>query len=69
MEEIRNYKRQLVCMADPETGLVEQSYKKQTTRTCIPIGGEMTVERNNVVTTIKRLNTYRFEVDSREMEL
>ncbi len=67
MEEIRNHKKQLVCMGDLETGLVEQSYKRQTTRTCLPVGGEMTVERNNIVTTIKRLNNYQFEVDSFEM--
>lgn len=69
MEELRNHKHQLIGMGDPETGFVEQSYKRQTTRTHLPIGGEMVVERNNVITTIKRLNKYRFEVNSEEMEL
>lgn len=64
MDELRNHKKQLVGMGDPQTGLVEQSYKHQLTRTYLPIGGEMTVVRNNVKTTIKRLNKYRFKVDS-----
>lgn len=69
MEELRNHRDQLVGMGDPKTGLIEQSYKRQKTRTHLPIGGEMTIERNNIVTTIKRLNSYKFEVNSIEMEM
>ena len=69
MEELRNHKNQLVGMGDPETGLIEQSYKRQITRMHLPIGGVMTVERNNIETTIKRLNSYKFEVNSIEMEI
>ncbi len=69
MDELRNHKKQLVGMGDPKTGLIEQNYRHQLTRTYLPIGGEITVERNNVRTTIRRLNEYKFKIDSIELEL
>ena len=45
MDELRNHKKQLVGMGDPKTGLIEQNYRHQLTRTYLPIGGETMLEQ------------------------
>lgn len=64
MEDIRDCKGHLVCKAEPIDGLIESSYKKQTTRTLLPIGGVFIIERDGVRTTITRKNQKEFYVDS-----
>ncbi|ANX01838.1 hypothetical protein TSYNTROPHJE_01950 [Tepidanaerobacter syntrophicus] len=64
MEDIRDFNGRLVCKADAATGLVEVAYKRCKTSTQIPIGGTLKIERDGVVTIIKRINDAAFHVES-----
>lgn len=64
LEAIKDCKKHIVCYADPETGFLESKYKKQTTNTVVPIGGEVTIIRDDTKTSIKRISAAKFEVHS-----
>lgn len=64
LEPIKDCMMHIVCYADPETGFLESKYKKQTTKTKLPIGGEFTIIRENTETLIRRISAVRFEVHS-----
>lgn len=67
MEKIRDCDNRLACIADPATGLIEFCYKKAKTRTHIPIGAVFTIERDGIITNIKRVSTLAFEVESHKI--
>lgn len=62
MKEIRDSENKVVCYADALTGRVESKNKKQKTSTCLPIGGEMTFERERTKTVIRRKSENEIEV-------
>lgn len=62
MKPIRDYENKVVCYADTLTGCVESKNKKQKTSTCLPIGGEMTFERERTKTIIRRKSENEMEV-------
>lgn len=64
MEDIRDCNGRLVCKANATTGVVEIVYKRCKTSTQIPIGGTLKIERDGVVTIIKRINDAAFHVES-----
>lgn len=61
---IKNCGDHIVCYADPETGELVSRYKKQTTRTTVPIGGSVMIARDGIVTEIIRVSTSEFKVNS-----
>ncbi len=64
---MKQYKDRLgrcVCYADAVTGIVEHEYKKVKTKTTVPIGSEYIVERDNIITILKRVDTVDFQVTS-----
>lgn len=62
MKPIRDYENKVVCYADEFTGRVESKSKKQKTSTCLPVGGEMTIERERTRTVIRRKSEKELEV-------
>ena len=64
MEEIRDCTGRIACKANATTGFVEVSYKRCKTSTQIPIGGVFTIERENVITLITRINDAGFNIKS-----
>lgn len=54
MEEIRDCRGRLACIAEPETGYVETIYKGQKAGIILPIGATFLVERDGVHTTVTR---------------
>lgn len=64
MEPIRDCKDHIVCYADAATGMLESRYKKQMTRTCVPIGGVFTIVRDETETNIIRMSDREFSVSS-----
>lgn len=56
-------KNRCACFADPETGLIEHSYRGVKTKTQIPIGGEYSIERDETITTLRRTQNDYFEVE------
>ena len=64
MKDIRDFNGRLVCKADAATGLIKIAYKQYKTSTQIPIGGTLKIERDGVVTIIKRINDAAFHVES-----
>ncbi len=64
MNDIRDSRGHLVCRIEPESGLVESSYKKQITKTHLHIGGSISIERNRIITTVKRTAEEDYEVES-----
>ena len=65
MEEIRDCKGRLAAAGDTKTGLIENRYKGQKTKTQLQIGGSITFERENVITLITRISATDFNVESR----
>ena len=53
-----------ICYADAFTGLVEQKNGRVKSSTILPIGGEFRVERDDVVTILKRVDTIEFQITS-----
>lgn len=53
-----------VCYADPETGLVEHEYRKVKTKSHIQVGDEYVIEKEGIVTVLKRISTKKIEVKS-----
>lgn len=52
------------CMADAETGMIEHKNRGARTTTCIPIGGEYTIEKDGTVTKLRRISIGKFEITS-----
>ena len=69
MENIRDCKGHLVCKAEPSNGFIESSYKHQTTKTILPIGGYFAIERDGVRTTIMRCDSTELNVESKELTM
>ena len=66
-EKIKDCKGHFACIADAETGEIEQKYKRTLTRTNIPVGGKYTIERDDTVTVLRRVSTEEFEITSYEI--
>ena len=64
MEKIRDCIGRIACKGDAATGLIETVYKRQKTRTKIPVGEKLIIERENTVTTVTRINSNAFHVES-----
>lgn len=64
MEILRDCIGRIACKGDATTGLIETLYKGHKTRTKIPIGEKFIIEREDTVTTITRINTTAFQVES-----
>lgn len=64
MKQYRDNLGRCVCYADAFTGVVEHEYKKVKTTTTVPIGGEYSVERDGIITILKRVDTIEFHVIS-----
>ena len=69
MEDIRDCKGRLICKAEPSIGFIESSYKRQSTKTQLPIGGIITIERDRVRTIIKRKSSTKLDVESKEVAM
>lgn len=69
MEDIRDCKGHLVCKAEPSDGFIESSYKRQTTKMRLPIGGNITIERDGVRTVITRRDSTELDVESKELAM
>ena len=52
-----------VCFADASTGIIEHEYKHEKTSTCIPIGGQYRIERDDTVTILTRISKDKFKVE------
>lgn len=64
LEPIKDYQQHIICYADAATGLLESKYKKQTTRTWVPIGGVFSIVRDGTATDITRISITAFKVHS-----
>ncbi len=64
MEILRDCIGRIACKGDAATGLIETLYKGHRTRTRIPIGEKFIIEREDTVTTVTRINTTAFQVES-----
>ncbi len=64
LEPIRDCHSHIVCYGDPITGLLVSKYKRQITKTRLPVGGEFTILRDKTETVIKRTSTATFAIDS-----
>ena len=67
METFRDCKNRIACMGDATTDLVESLYKGCKAKTTLSVGGEFTVERDDVVTKITRISTTAFRVESYDL--
>lgn len=56
----------LVCMGNPKTGLVECLYKGHKTSAVLAVGETFTIERQDIVTIIRRVAERDFKVESRK---
>lgn len=52
MQEIRDCKGRLTCLADEKTGEIEARYKGAIARTTLSPGSVFTIKRDNTVTNI-----------------
>ena len=64
MEEIRDMEGRLVCYGDAFTGKLEIAYKKQQIFMLLPVGGQIVITREGVMTTIVRRTSSQFYVYS-----
>jgi len=64
VEILRDCIGRIACKGDAATGLVETLYKGHRTRTKIPIGEKFIIEREDTITTVTRINTMAFQVES-----
>lgn len=64
LEPIKDLQNHIVCYADAKTGLLEAKYKKQITKTHLPVGGYITIIRDMTETVIKRISATAIEVHS-----
>ena len=61
---IRDCKNRVICYGDAMTGMVENKYKSQILKMYIPIGGNLSIKRDDTMTYIRRRNQHRFDVMS-----
>lgn len=63
MQEIRDCKGRLTCLADEKTGEIEARYKGAIARTTLSPGSVFTIKRDNTVTNIffSPQKTFRIE--------
>ncbi len=64
MDEYRDCKGHLVCMADAATGQVEIQYRDRTVQMTVSVGESIVVKLRDTVTTITRNNQGAFHVES-----
>lgn len=64
MEILRDCIGRIACKGDASTGLIETLYKGHKIRTKIPVGEKFIIEREDTVTTVTRVNTTAFHVES-----
>ena len=64
MDEYRDCKGHLVCMADATTGQVEIQYRDRAVQMTVPVGESIVVKLRDTVTTITRNNQGAFHVES-----
>lgn len=64
MDEYRDCKGHLVCMADAATGQVEIQYRDRAVQMTVPVGESIVVKLRDTVTTITRNNQGAFHVES-----
>ena len=62
MHQYSDIEGRCACFADAATGIVEHKYKGVQTKTRIPVGGDYSIERENTVTILKRVNDKEFAV-------
>ena len=60
MDEYRDCKGHLVCMADAATGQVEIQYRDRTVQMTVSVGESIVVKLRDTVTTITRNNQGAF---------
>lgn len=56
MQIIKDKNGKVICKADPQWGLIETKYQKMTVRTTLAIGESISIEREDSVTRIIRVN-------------
>lgn len=56
MDEYRDCKGHLVCMADAATGQVEIQYRDRAVQMTVPVGESIVVKLRDTVTTLTRNN-------------
>lgn len=64
MDEYRDCKGHLVCMADAATGQVEIQYRDRAVQMTVPVGESIVVKLRDTVTTITRNSQGAFHVES-----
>ena len=64
MQEIRDCRGRLACIAEPKTGYVETIYKGQKAGTYLPIGATFLIERDGIRTTVSRNTKTSFKTES-----
>ena len=64
MEEIRDCRGKLVCMADGHTGVIERLTAKDRTYVEIPVGGKYVYESVYTYTVLERVSKETFYVTS-----
>ena len=64
MDEYRDCKGHLVCMADAATGQVQIQYRDRAVQMTVPVGESIVVKLRDTVTTITRNNQGTFHVES-----
>lgn len=69
MEDIRDCRGHLVCKAEPSEGFIESTYKRQTTKMRLPVGGNIAIERDGIRTTITRRNSSELDINSKELAM
>ena len=69
MEYIRDCKGRLVCKIEPFDDFIESAYKRQITKTRLPIGGDFIVERDGIRTIVTRYNINEIDVESQDLTM
>lgn len=64
MEEIRDCRGKLVCMANGQTGVIERLTSKDRIYISLPVGGKFAFETKDAYTIIERINDKLFYVNS-----
>lgn len=64
MEEIRDYRGKLVCMANGQTGIIERLTSKDRSYIYLPVGGKFSFETKETYTIIERVSDELFYVNS-----
>lgn len=65
MKEVRDCLKRLTCVIVlEEIGKIEMLYKRQKTTFTLPIGESITIERDEIVTTVNRRTTFDYDIQS-----